>query len=391
MATGTNVRRSGLDVLQPFGQSILPISRDCIMIYVLIVHLSSHLSSVNQERDQMVYSLHQLREEHVSLNSTLTSNMVTKDKVTQTMEEVLRKTRAELDRTRDLLNERQDELDSAMNQRQVLQSSLNSCHIDIENVKDQLHETEQQQSRCVSDLRVSQQQRDLSNQNLNRVRRSLMDTQDNLKMAQGQLTAKENELSSTKRDLRQATQSLQGSKSAAENLRKDFTTLSQKWTAAQACVPANCETRNDDYLQLEPFEFCPSGWKRIDHICYYFSRETTYRLAANEDCTKRGGTLAKIDDDNHELKTWIQQSKKSYWIGLIKSNNQYQWADKTIPTMRLRWNQDCVKASPSLEEMSCAMKLPWICQKNSVQCRSQASILQCFGEKIEVFAENSQQ
>ncbi|CAH2297382.1 Hypothetical predicted protein [Pelobates cultripes] len=367
----------------------------CLLLLVIIIGISTHLSSVSQHRDYTVSHFNELKEVHQALNSTLTKNIALKDKATQVMEDILRTTQEELQQTKNLLNKSQEQmkimeerLSLSMEGQRKLQVTSTSCQSNLGFTTNKLQEIEQQKARCEENLMVTINQKQLLDQDLSQTRFTLQTTQNKLKDTENRLNRNMLDLSKEKSSLQQTSKNLQNIQKKEETMRSNFDSLNKKWKEAQTCVTSNCEAGKDGgRVHIDPFTFCPSGWRQINDRCYFFSQERKNRINSREDCERRAATLVKIDEEDDQLQEWIGQSRQSYWIGLSKDDNSlYRWPDNTILQVHFKNNFACVKASPDLGESPCAISLPWICEKPIGRCLSKESTLQCLGEKLEVIA-----
>ncbi|XP_077576626.1 C-type lectin 9a-like [Stigmatopora nigra] len=77
-----------------------------------------------------------------------------------------------------------------------------------------------------------------------------------------------------------------------------------------------------------PFR-CPDGWVGLNQSCFFFSNFQLDRNESNNNCTKRGGTLAMIKSDQVQELLTENGKRVNYWIDLQTSRNSYIWSDGT--------------------------------------------------------------
>ncbi|XP_017325771.1 natural killer cells antigen CD94 [Ictalurus punctatus] len=76
---------------------------------------------------------------------------------------------------------------------------------------------------------------------------------------------------------------------------------------------------------------CEKGWLKFENSCYFIARTRLTWQQSREDCQKRGGDLAVIDNEGLQ-KRLTEIRGVLYWIGLHYSEKQWMWINNTAPT-----------------------------------------------------------
>ncbi|MEE6519908.1 hypothetical protein FKM82_017680 [Ascaphus truei] len=126
----------------------------CLLLLAVTIGLSVRLSLVSQHRDSTTALLEHLREEHGALNDSLSNNIHMNEAAYGVIEEMLRKTRAELEQTRNSLNKSQEqlettyqELENTKEQKNVLEFASQGYQEDLRKERDTLRDKDGQLGR----------------------------------------------------------------------------------------------------------------------------------------------------------------------------------------------------------------------------------------------------
>ncbi|XP_040599670.1 C-type lectin domain family 7 member A isoform X2 [Mesocricetus auratus] len=117
---------------------------------------------------------------------------------------------------------------------------------------------------------------------------------------------------------------------------------------------------------------CHGRWSCCGENCYYFSEEEKTWDESDASCRRLGSHLAEID--NKEEQNFIQsQLNYSYWVGLRKNGNQFQWVNQKDRALSSNLyfrstnsaSADCGYLKPTyLSNSVCSRYLHYICEKN---------------------------
>uniref|UniRef100_A0A8C2MQT3 Killer cell lectin-like receptor subfamily H, member 1 n=2 Tax=Cricetulus griseus TaxID=10029 RepID=A0A8C2MQT3_CRIGR len=117
---------------------------------------------------------------------------------------------------------------------------------------------------------------------------------------------------------------------------------------------------------------CHGKWSCCGENCYYFSEEEKTWEDSEASCRRLGSHLAKID--NREEQNFIQSRLNySYWVGLHKNGNQFQWVNQKDRALSsdLYFREthsasaDCGYLKPVfLSNGVCSRYFHYICEKN---------------------------
>ncbi|XP_046703287.1 C-type lectin domain family 4 member E-like isoform X2 [Silurus meridionalis] len=123
---------------------------------------------------------------------------------------------------------------------------------------------------------------------------------------------------------------------------------------------------------------CRRGWIMFEKTCYFKSKERLSWQQSSEECKKKGGHLAVIENEDVQ-KFLTEIGGLLYWIGLrYVEKQQWTWIDNTIPT-KSYWANDqpnpdtqggCAFLRGHTTEMSnwystpCEVVTQYICQKD---------------------------
>ncbi|XP_053158783.1 killer cell lectin-like receptor subfamily F member 1 isoform X2 [Hemicordylus capensis] len=121
---------------------------------------------------------------------------------------------------------------------------------------------------------------------------------------------------------------------------------------------------------------CPMNWVPRKGKCYWFSKETSKWIEAQDYCFRRGAQMLVVQD--LEEKEFIQnriEGKFRFWIGLnfTVHKNNWTWIDSSVldPTLFLipppPTSSRCgvLKVDEIISEM-CTDQFKWICEKEGI-------------------------
>ncbi|GAB1291347.1 Killer cell lectin-like receptor H1 [Apodemus speciosus] len=118
---------------------------------------------------------------------------------------------------------------------------------------------------------------------------------------------------------------------------------------------------------------CQGGWSCCGEKCYYFSKEEMTWDESEASCRLLGSHLAKID--SREEQNFIQSRLSySYWVGLRKNGDQFQWlhhkdaklsSDLDFHMSTHVADAACGYIKPTnLDSAQCSRYFHYICKKN---------------------------
>ncbi|XP_077323202.1 uncharacterized protein LOC143956906 isoform X2 [Lithobates pipiens] len=356
----------------------------------VIIALSIQLSLVTQHYDDTSIKLELLQKEHDHKKSSLTSDILRKELVARELQENLKSTRLELEKTKNDLSKSQEEgkninlkLQRTLQEKGEVDTTVSNLRRDLQNTGNILQRKNSDLSRCESNLKSANSQKWKDDQTISNLRKSLSTTE-------SKRTTAENNLYHIKRELdnlKTTVSELQKEQTHSQLQRQKLDDLEEKLSVAKDCLSKSCDNGENYEEDLGMDPYCPASWKQIDETCYYFSSESDTRIKADGDCQKKNATLAKIQESDFTLQAKMLKDKQSFWIGLRKHEGSWMWPDESVQEDFKLTRGLCAKASPALESLSCGSSLPWICQKKAMKCRLEAEDLRCFFEKIGVFGE----
>ncbi|XP_040216676.1 CD209 antigen-like [Rana temporaria] len=356
----------------------------------IIIALSIQLSLVTQQYDETSMKLEILEKEHDHKKSSLTSDILRKDLVAQELQESLKSTKLELERTKNDLSKSREEgksinfkLERTLLEKAEVDTTVSMLRGSLQNTEGRLQGKTSDLIRCENNLRSANWQKTQDSQTISDLKNSLSTTERKWRVADNNLSQRQRELSNVKKTV----SDLQEEQRHSQLQQKKLNDLEERLSVAEDCLSKSCDNGENYEGDSGTDAYCPDGWKQINETCYYFSSDKKIRHKADADCKTKNATLAKIQESDATLKATIQKEKKSFWIGLTNDEKTWKWPDGTVQE-NFRTNGGlCAKASPTLDNLSCSANLPWICQKKAMKCRLGAEDLRCFLEKIGVFGE----
>ncbi|XP_075703233.1 uncharacterized protein LOC142670902 [Rhinoderma darwinii] len=385
----------------PHFVTITLILLSCTLISI-IIGLSVRLSQVSERHLNTAAKLQQLQGEHEDLGSRFTQNNLKKDSMVQMLKENQRQTQQELEKTKALLTQMQEkwktttqELQRTIRENEETKSTLSR----LQGTENELGEVKKKLSQCEINLRSVTTQKRTSDTEHTKTKNILQTTQKQLRSTESTLLLKDKELSDVKRNLLEAQNKLvdnmnytKQQKKSLSDLEQRLSDLEQRRSEAGECLTNTIcsQVLNVEKNAEDAFDYCPPTWHQIGELCYFFSSQKKVRIDAEEDCSQRSASLARVEVENSILTDLIKRTHRSYWIGLHKGDTSWQWSDKTIKNFSTTSYQNCAKASPRVVAEQCKTLLPWICETRAKTCGSMTDALRCLGEKIGVFGEKLQ-
>ncbi|XP_065279366.1 killer cell lectin-like receptor subfamily G member 1 [Emys orbicularis] len=117
------------------------------------------------------------------------------------------------------------------------------------------------------------------------------------------------------------------------------------------------------------FPGCPDQWFGYRSSCYYFSKMKKDWNSSQASCSAEGSHLLVISDAK-KMDLFLGMHIKYHWIGLRNSTGSgWTWEDGSkLNNTKVISNspvQHCgVLVMGALQASSCAVDLPWICEKS---------------------------
>ncbi|OCT57077.1 hypothetical protein XELAEV_18004013mg [Xenopus laevis] len=312
----------------------------CLVLLGATIRLSVDLSQMSHLHEEIAGQFEKLQEDHRALNATLLDTILQKEQDLQGKEEMLIKTRAELEKTQNLLGtsrgsntDMNQRLEATVRQRNQLQSDLRDCQMDLQRKMVELGETSGQRTSCQNELNSCRWDQGTINNHYRQSQSSVADKSKQLNTAQGNLAKAQWELQNVKNNLKETERNLDEIRRSDAQKGKNLLALQQQWSEVQQCVSVSCKNPSNAEIgpYNDPFNYCPDVWQQIGDQCYYFSNESKYRLASEIFCRGTGAVLAKIEESDDILKEMITKSSRSYWIGLkkVEHSNLFHWSDNS--------------------------------------------------------------
>ncbi|XP_053555612.1 centromere protein F [Bombina bombina] len=229
----------------------------CLLLLAATIGLAVHLSRVSEQHDSSTAKLQQLQEEHDALDYSLTSDIQMKQATLQEIQQTLRKTTEEHERTKSLLSSTEGELyrkeqslEKTAKEKANLEDKLQRNENDLKDANKQLTEKNTQLYSCESDRKNLNLAKQRSDKDLRSTKSSLSDTNTQLKATKDNLTKKDTELSDTKKKLSQTQLELKESKRLSGLCDQDRSAMSLRLRNAQKCLSLHCKYQQD-YAVLE--------------------------------------------------------------------------------------------------------------------------------------------
>uniref|UniRef100_A0AAX7UBJ6 C-type lectin domain-containing protein n=1 Tax=Astatotilapia calliptera TaxID=8154 RepID=A0AAX7UBJ6_ASTCA len=136
-------------------------------------------------------------------------------------------------------------------------------------------------------------------------------------------------------------------------------------------------TKNRDNLQRK-LQDCRENWVAFSDSLYQVSSEKKSWEESRQDCLQKGAHLMIINRREEQVCNFVNQFKKSLWIGLTDSetDGRWKWVDGTRMTTSY-WNrgepnggrtENCGQikvydSQNSWNDETCSDKHFWICEK----------------------------
>ncbi|KAG9344924.1 hypothetical protein JZ751_009464 [Albula glossodonta] len=128
-------------------------------------------------------------------------------------------------------------------------------------------------------------------------------------------------------------------------------------------------------VKVRTYMRCDPGWKQFERSCFYFARGWKTWAEGREECKKKGGDLAIIDNKN--LQEFLTKNGNlAYWIGLTQADSgEYVWINN-VAVGQSYWSQSkregkcgfLIGKDPpnrSWSTAECSHNTAYICQKEA--------------------------
>ncbi|KAJ8392872.1 hypothetical protein AAFF_G00070760 [Aldrovandia affinis] len=96
----------------------------------------------------------------------------------------------------------------------------------------------------------------------------------------------------------------------------------------RSCRPQECrQFCPREKTKVHPCSKCDSGWQQFEGSCFYLSRDHCTWAKCKEECRKKAGDLAIID--NKRLQEFLtKKGNLAYWIGLSRTESEeFVWVN----------------------------------------------------------------
>ncbi|KAI1885818.1 hypothetical protein AGOR_G00207700 [Albula goreensis] len=128
-------------------------------------------------------------------------------------------------------------------------------------------------------------------------------------------------------------------------------------------------------FKVRTYMRCDPGWKQFGSSCFYFARGWKTWAEGREECKKKGGDLAIVDNKN--LQEFLTKNGNlAYWIGLTQADSgEYVWINN-VAVGQSYWSQSkregkcgfLIGKDPpnhSWGTAECSHNTAYICQKEA--------------------------